>query len=314
MPAVSSVPLKKLTSGQTIPAIGLGTFAGSQLENTVSTALEIGYTLFDTAWVYRNEVDVGKVIRKKIEEGVIKREDVIIISKLWNTKHRPTEVLPAIKRSLADLGLDYIDMYLIHWPFACKPAANEYELLDFQEDDVRLEDTWKAMEELVRLGLTKSIGLSNFNSSQVQRILNIAEIKPVVNQVECNPYINQKKLIKFCNERNIEVIAYAPFWTPSSPWIDKNVPSVFSQPIVNDLALKYKKQPGQIILRYLTQLGAIPIPKSDHPERLRQNFEIFDFQLSAEDMSKMDELNMNKRSCPFEPARKFKEYPFGSEY
>ncbi|KAJ9593082.1 hypothetical protein L9F63_027677 [Diploptera punctata] len=174
-------------------------------------------------------------------------------------------VVPTCKRTLADLGLDYVDLYLIHWPHAFKegddfiPEDSNGKIIYSKVDYV---DTWKAMEECVKLGLTKSIGLSNFNSKQIQRVLDIATIKPVVNQVECHPYLNQKKLINFCKKKNIVVTAYSPFGGPASiAEGNPNAPNPLLDPKIKAIGDKRGKSTAQVILRYLIQCGVVPIPK-----------------------------------------------------
>lgn len=300
----------KLNNGLEIPKLGLGTYQGQRLEDIIDFSIEIGYRLIDTAFVYQNEKQIGNALyktlhpkkskSKRAQQMVkIERDDLFIVSKLWNTKHRPKDVIPAIKQSLSDLQLDYLDLYLVHWPFAAKPAADEFEIFKLEEDDgVTLEETWLAMEECVKQGLTKSIGFSNFNSEQIDRILKICTIKPVVNQVEVNPYMNQKKLIEFCKQRDILIMAYSPFYGLSKLGGEGYGLNMFEEPAIKDLSEKYRKTEGQIILRFLVQLGTIPIPKSDNPRRMLENINIFDFELTSEDMAKLEAINMNLRCVP----------------
>lgn len=266
-----------------------------------------------------NESEVGAAIRAKIAEGVIKREDVFVTTKLWNTHHRPGVVVDTCKKSLSNLGLDYVDLYLIHWPFGFQEGEDgrpkdENNKLIFS--DVDYVDTWKAMEECVKQGLTKSIGLSNFNSQQIQRVLDIATIKPVVNQVECHPYLNQTKLIEFCREKGIQITAYSPFAGPTSiaPLHKGESPEPLKDPKIKELADKYNKTVAQVILKYLVQLGVVPIPKSSNKKRLLENIDIFDFELRPEDVSVMNSLNRNNRICDFIQVKEHKHYPFNIEY
>ncbi|GFG35827.1 hypothetical protein Cfor_07247 [Coptotermes formosanus] len=299
-------PTVKLSNGLEFPVIGLGTYTASpgEMEQVVKDAIDAGYRHFDTALFYKNEKEVGAAVRAKIAEGVIKREDVFVTTKLWNTHHRPAVVVDTCKKSLRNLGLDYVDLYLIHWPFGFKededglPKDENGQLI---LSDVDYVDTWKAMEECVELGLTKSIGLSNFNSEQIQRVLDVAAIRPVVNQVECHPYLNQNNLIEFCRNQGIWITAYSPFAGPTSiaPLHKGDTPEPLQDPKIKELADKYGKTPAQIILRYLVQHGVVPIPKSSNKKRLQDNFDIFDFELRTEDVSAMDSLNRNKRICDF---------------
>lgn len=235
------------------------------------------------------------------------------MTKLWNNFHEPSRVEEGCRLSLKNLGLDYIDLYLMHTPigmnyhedaatnFSPKDAAGN---LDF--NDVDYLDTWKAMEELVKRGLVKSIGVSNFNSEQVARILAEGSIKPVTNQVECGPTINQKELTKFCKDRGVTITAYSPLGRMKSVGASK---SPAEDQRVLAIGQKYGKTPAQVILRYLTQLGVIPIPKSSNKERVVQNINIFDFELTEEEMNTMETFNTGDRVAQFLPYSHHKYYP-----
>ncbi|PNF24354.1 1,5-anhydro-D-fructose reductase, partial [Cryptotermes secundus] len=239
-------PTVKLNNNYDFPVIGLGTYnAGKEgeVEQVVKDAIDVGYRHIDGAMVYENEKEVGAAINAKIAEGVIKREDIFVTSKLWNTYHKPELVQQGLRKTLADLGLKYLDLYLMHWPFAFKegevlmPKDENGQLIP---SDVDYVDTWKEMEECVKSGLTKSIGLSNFNSEQIQRVLDIATIKPVVNQVECHPYLNQSKLIAFCKERGIVITAYCPLGSPNSI-ARADFPAPLKDPTLQEIAKKHGK-------------------------------------------------------------------------
>ncbi|CRL05748.1 CLUMA_CG018777, isoform A [Clunio marinus] len=203
------VPNVQLNNGLTMPIFGLGTWGSppGQVEQAVKDAIDAGYRSIDCAHVYRNEHEVGTAVNEKISEGVVKREDLFITSKLWNTFHHPKSVRKAIETSLKNLKLSYLDLYLVHWPMSYKedgdnlfPKDNKGMFIDGKVDYV---DTWKAMEELVDAGLTKSIGISNFNKGQIERLVANARILPATNQVECHPYLNQKRLKDFCETKKI---------------------------------------------------------------------------------------------------------------
>ncbi|KAJ9598308.1 hypothetical protein L9F63_010986, partial [Diploptera punctata] len=295
------VPTIKLNSNHNFPVLGLGTYTADhigEVERVVKDAIDVGYRHFDTAWYYKNEKEVGAAIRAKIAEGVIKREDVFVTTKLWSSHHRPDMVVDTCKRSLANLGLEYVDLYLIHWPFAFKegddgvPKDDKDKVIFSKVDYV---DTWKAMENCVDIGLTKSIGLSNFNSEQIKRVLKVAKIKPAVNQIECHPYFTQTKLITFCKERGIVCTGYSPFGGPTSiaPLHKGEAPEPLKDSKIKEIGDKYGKSVAQIILRYLIQHGVAPIPKSSNKERLASNINIFDFELSAKDMAYSEEFQRN---------------------
>ncbi|KAL5234661.1 hypothetical protein ACI65C_002071 [Semiaphis heraclei] len=257
MSSSTSVKMVKFNNDQQYPILGLGTWQttpelkeSEQIEiyDAVKSAIDIGYLHFDCAAFYNNENSIGKAIAEKIKEGVVKREDLYITSKLWNNKHNPKVVADTLKNSLKLLGLDYLDLYLIHWPIATSdyPIAKDSEGRLIGADDSYL-DTWKAMEKCVRLGLTKSIGISNFNIKQVKEILKIALIKPAVNQVENHPYLTQNKLKEVCESNGILLTAYGPL---GSPYRDANSKVLLDEPFVKQIADKYKKTNAQILIRF----------------------------------------------------------------
>ncbi|XP_065202919.1 dihydrodiol dehydrogenase 3-like [Planococcus citri] len=302
------VPKVKLNNGMEMPSIGIGTFMARDVRTTVKMAIKTGCYLIDTAPIYFNENTIGKTIKELINDGTIKREDLFIVSKLWNTQHKPEKVLPSLQKTLKEMGLDYVDSYMMHWPFAYQ--GEEFALMGV-EDEIPIEDTWKAMEECVKLGLAKSLGIANFKESQIERILEIAEIKPVAHQVECHPFLDQKQMIEFCKQHDIVVQAYSPL---SSFAITHN-DSVFTNETITALAEKHGKTNSQITLRYLIQQGVVPMPKSEKPIRIKHNVSVFDFTLDPEDMEMMDELNkQNKRIFHYFSASQFKEYPFPLQF
>jgi len=312
------VPKLKFNNGYEIPVIGLGTFKAldNEVYDAVKCAIDIGYRHIDTAFFYGNEVEIGKAVREKINEGVIKREDIFITSKLWPTFHSTEKVVKACKRSLDLLGLDYIDLYLIHWPFGLKyideqnfiPKRADGSWETTNDDYV---DVWKKMEECVQLGYVRSIGLSNFNSVQIKRVLDVAKIKPVMNQVECSLQINQKPLIQFCKQHNIVVSAYCPLARPE-PSIKK--PQFLFDDKIMKIAQKYQKTPAQIALRYLIEIGAVPLPKSSNPKRIEDNLNIFNFKLLAEDIKNLDAYNTGERTVKFDEVENHPHYPFHFEF
>lgn len=241
---------------------------------------------------------------------------------LWNSFHSPEHVEKACRQSIANLGLDYIDLYLMHMPMGYEYRGwEEKDLLPKDGDgglvysDVDYVDTWKALEGCVKLGLVKSIGISNFNSEQIKRLLTKAEIKPVTNQVECCPNINQKKLTKFCKDLEIVITAYSPLGRPHLALEKPDGP----QPALHDnrvrvIAEKYNKTPAQVILRYLIDIGTVPIPKSSNKQRIQENFNVFDFTLNEDDLKIMDSLNTGDRMVPFLLCLKHKYYPFNIEF
>ncbi|XP_076651251.1 aldo-keto reductase 1B-like [Halictus rubicundus] len=310
-----NVPMMKFNNGNEVPAFGLGTWKSKPGEVTqaVKDAIDLGYRHIDCAHVYGNEKEVGAAIKAKVDEGVVKRKDLFITSKLWNTFHKPDLVEPAIKTTLANLGLEYLDLYLIHWPMAYKEGD---DLFPKNADDspalsnVDYVDTWKAMEGLVTKGLTKNIGVSNFNSEQVERVLKNCTIKPVTNQIECHPYLTQKKLSAFCKEKGILITAYSPLGSPDRPWAKPDDPKLMDDKKLVELAKKYNKTPAQVLIRYQLDRGHIVIPKSVTKSRIAQNSEVFDFKLTAEDIAYIDTFDCNGRICPMTGTESSPHFPF----
>ncbi|ESP01475.1 hypothetical protein LOTGIDRAFT_176450, partial [Lottia gigantea] len=241
--------------------------------DAVKAAVRAGYRHIDCAAIYRNERAVGHAIKQLIVEDVVKREDLFITSKLWNTCHRPDLVEDNLKKSLEDLGLQYLDLYLMHWPMAYKEGG---EFLPRDENgkvlfsDVDYLDTWKALEDCVDQGLTLSIGCSNFNSKQLQRILDNSRIKPSNNQVEINIQNNNKKLVEYCKANDIAVTAFAPLGSPGNT---SNSTPLLEDPVLKDIASKKNKTPAQVALRFLIQQGIGVLPKSVNAKRIPENFE-----------------------------------------
>ncbi|XP_020295774.1 aldose reductase-like [Pseudomyrmex gracilis] len=312
---VLNAPKVKFYNGNEVPVFGLGTWKSKPGEVTqaVKDAIDIGYRHIDCAHVYGNEKEVGEAIQVKIAESVIKREDLFITSKLWNTFHRPDLVEPAIKQTLTNLKLDYLDLYLIHWPVGYKEGE---VLFPTNSDgtpilsDVDYVDTWKAMEGVMSKGLTKNIGVSNFNSEQITRLLQNATIKPVTNQVECHPYLTQKKLSDFCKKKGILITAYSPLGSPDRPWAKPDDPKLLEDKKLSELGKKYNKTPAQILIRYQLDRGHIVIPKSVTKSRIVQNSEVFDFKLSPEDIEYIDTFDCDGRICPLIGATASPYYPF----
>ncbi|CAG9858486.1 unnamed protein product [Phyllotreta striolata] len=315
---MGKVPTIKFNNGREYPVFGLGTWKSSpgEVAQAVKDAIDIGYRHIDCAWLYGNEKEVGEALKAKISDGTVKREDLYITSKLWITFLRPDLVEKALRETLQNLGLDYLDLYLIHWPMAYKEGA---EVFPTREDgsiifsDVDYVDTWKEMEKLQQQGLVKSVGVSNFNKRQLERVLAIAKVKPVCNQIECHPYLNQKKLIDFCRSKDIVITAYSPLGSPDSPFVKPGDPQLLEDPKLKEFAAKHNKTPAQIVLRYQVERGLIVIPKSVNKARIQQNFDIFDFSLNKEDMAYIDSFDCNGRLLLVDSAYGHPHHPFEND-
>ncbi|CAI9575161.1 unnamed protein product [Staurois parvus] len=249
-------------------------------EEAVKVALDVGYRHIDSAFMYGNEVEVGRAINTKIADGTVKREDVFYTSKLWTTFHVPNLVRPALERSLKDLNLDYMDLFIIHSPLELKPGndlhpTDENGKLIFNNTDLR--DTWRAMEDCKEAGLTKSIGVSNLNRSQIQLILNMPGLrhKPVCNQVECHIYLNQHKMRELCKSHDIKLVAYGVLGsTRDQNWIDQSAPVLLEDPVLNAIAKKRGRTPAEVVMRHLLQKEVVVLAKSFKPERIKQNLKV----------------------------------------
>jgi len=312
----------ELYTGAKMPIHGLGTWKSppGAVGAAVEFALSNGYNHVDCAMLYSNESEIGVALKKAIGKD-IQRSDLWVTSKLWNTFHNPEHVQQALRTTLNNLGLDYLDLYLIHWPHSFKfqgfDAANFFpknEEGTLIAGDVDYVDTWKALEKLVDLGLTKHIGLSNFNSQQIQRIIDNARIKPAVLQVELHPYLNQEKLVNFAKERGLAVTAYAPLGSPDRPWAAGGDPSLLDDPLVKKIAEKYNKTVAQLLIRFPIERGISVIPKSVTPSRIIENRNVFDFKISDEDIASLMSLNQNYRYCALIRDKNMPHWPFGIEF
>jgi alcohol dehydrogenase (NADP+) len=284
-----------------MPMLGLGTYKSGKGEvyNAVCEAIKIGYRHIDCAPIYGNEPEIGKAIKDCISEGLIKREELWITSKLWNSNHGRQNVLPAIKKTLSDLNLDYLDLYLIHWPVALVagtgfPTKAE-QFID--PDQLPLEETWKGMEDVLEMGLARHIGVSNFNIQKIENLLNNCNYPPEVNQVEMHPLNQQKKLVDFCNWHNIKLTAYAPLGAKDPKKIIKTPgePDLMDEPIILDFSERYHTTPAQILLAWSLTRNVSTIPKSVNKDRLLQNFKAADLVIKPEDMEKIASMERNYR-------------------
>jgi diketogulonate reductase-like aldo/keto reductase len=262
----------RLNNGVDIPVLGFGTLrmGGETAQKAVLWALDAGYRHIDTAKAYGNEDDIGKAL----QESSIPREELFITTKLWNDDHGYTNTLAAIDRSLKNLKMDRVDLYLVHWP-----------------GSGRRVETWKAMEKILREGKARAIGVSNFTIRHIEEILTQTEIVPAVNQIEFTPYLYQKQLQDYCEGKGIKIEA----WSPLTRGIKLGDPKLV------EIADRYRKSPAQILIRWGLQHGVISIPKSEHRERIIENSKVFDFNISEKDMKRLDGFNENLRTSGWDP-------------
>ncbi|WP_404350348.1 aldo/keto reductase [Sutcliffiella horikoshii] len=259
-----------LHNGVEMPWFGLGVFKveeGQEVESSVKMAIHAGYKSIDTAAIYKNEEGVGKGIR----ESDVPREELFITTKVWNADQGYESTLKAFDESMEKLGLEYLDLYLVHWPVEGKYV-----------------DTWKALEKLYKDGRVRAIGVSNFQIHHLQDILDVAEVKPMVNQVEYHPKLSQVELLNFCKENGIQMEAWSPLMQGQ----------LLDNEVLKEIADAHNKSVAQVILRWDLQNGVVTIPKSVKEHRIKENADIFDFELSADEMQKIHALNEDKRVGP----------------
>lgn len=322
----SSSSWVNLTPTVKMPLLGYGTWQANddELEKAVEAALEAGYRHIDTAHAYENEKVIGKVLNKWISTGKLSRNDLFLVTKLPPGGNRSEGVPKYLKRSLELLQVDYVDLYLLHVPFGFNdvegnlhPIKSDGTIdMDVTTDHVAI---WKALEDQVDAGLTKAIGVSNFNIQQIRRILENCRIAPCSLQIELHAYFQQNELVDFCKKNEMVVTAYSPL---GSPGLAKffaqfgkkiDLPDILGNPVVTKIAQKHGKSEAQVLLRHIIQRGIAAIPKSTNPERLRQNLNIFDFELDDVDMKDLNGLDAGIRILDFsafEGIKKHPEYPF----
>ncbi|AIQ77052.1 MULTISPECIES: aldo/keto reductase [Paenibacillus] len=263
-----------LHNGVNMPWLGLGVFKveeGAELIQAIKSAIKHGYRSIDTAAIYENETGVGQAIQEALQENSLSREELFVTTKVWTADMGYEETIAAYETSLAKLGLKYLDLYLIHWPVKGK-----------------YKESWRALETLYKEGRVKAIGVSNFQIHHLEDVLKDAEIKPMVNQVELHPYLNQQELLDFCKEQGIQLEAWSPLMQGQ----------LFDQPVLKQIAAKHDKSVAQVIVRWDLQRGIITIPKSTKEHRIIENVDVFDFNLSDEDMTLINSLNQDQRVGP----------------
>ena len=287
----------KFKNGDHMNAIGLGTWKSEKGEvaNAVKIALNNGYKHIDCAATYGNEAEVGEAFAEVFGKGDIKREDVWVTSKLWNNAHKKEDVIPALKQTLKDLQLEYLDLYLIHWPVAFKPDVSFPEKAeDFLSlEEVPLIETWKEMIKAKEQGLVKHIGVSNFSIEKLEELMNDTDHAPEMNQVELHPYLQQDKLLEFCSRNGINVTGYSPLGSGdrSDEMKADDEPSLLENPVINKIAKKHGASAGQILIKWSEQRGTAVIPKSTNEGRIKENLQSAGFQLDEDDLKEIADLD-----------------------
>ena len=260
----------RLQDGNTMPLLGLGTWAakaGGETRDAVASALETGYRHIDTAKMYGNEQDVGEAVR----DSTVPRAEIFVTTKLWDSDQGYDAALEAFDRSMAELGLDYVDLYLIHWPV-----------------ETLRTDSWRALEQIKADGRARSIGVSNFSHTHLQALFSTAKERPAVNQIELSPFLQQTPISVYCRSQSIQLTGYCPLAKGQR----------FDDPALTEIATQHSKSQAQVMIRWALQKGQAVIPKSSNPRRIAQNADVFDFEISADQMERLDALDDNYRLCP----------------
>ena len=302
-----NVPFKILRSGAKIPVIGLGTFGSdhvtpAEVATSVREAIAMGYRHIDCAAVYGNEKEIGSVFSEIFESGLIKREELWITSKLWNDKHKPEDVEAACRQSIKDLQLDYLDLYLVHWPFPnyhppnCDVSSRSPDAKPYIHDNFM--QTWKEMEKLQKAGLTRHIGTSNMTIPKLKLVLKDAEIPPACNEMELHPHFQQPELFKFVTDNDIAPIGFSPIGSPGRPERDRTDQDTvdIQDPVIVAIAEKHKVHPATICIKWAAQNGQIPIPFSTNPRNIMSNLRsVTEAPLSKEEMNQIAAIDKNCR-------------------
>ncbi|KAI6197435.1 hypothetical protein M3Y94_01224100 [Aphelenchoides besseyi] len=316
-----------LSNGLKQPLFGLGTLANKnkdELKTTIETAIDAGYRCIDTAWYYGNESLIGEILEEVFKSGKVKREDIFITSKLPPHFYEPSMAEKTVLQQLKDLRTDFIDLYLLHSPCPVKLNADgtgaEMNGEKAVPDLIPHIETWTVLEKFYNAGKFHAIGVSNFSPKQIQSLYNAAEIKPHNLQVELHIYHRQRELVELCKKLNMSVTSYATLGSSAIKGVNGNNRTgvsveypehgVLGHPLVVELSKKYKKTPGQILLRHLTQLEIAVIPKSSNPQRIRENIQVFDFELTSEELKRFDEIQEDFRLFVQPPWSEHPWYPF----
>jgi len=283
----------KLNTGNEIPVIGLGTFLSKpgEIGPAIEAAIDAGYRHIDCAAAYDNEKEIGETLAKIWKAGKVKREEVFITSKLKALNMRPEEIQQQCEKTLKDLQLDYLDLYLVHHPVAVQGGDKNVPL----HAGFGLQDVWRKMEDLYNQKKVKAIGVSNYPTILLNDCLAFAKVKPSVNQIERHPYLTHPGLTEFCKQYKVLITAYSPLGAPGNEDTDESKPKVIEDETIKKMAQKYHKSEAQLLIRWNIQSGVVTIPKSIKAERIKENFDVFDFEISDEDFKALNKLNEELR-------------------
>lgn len=290
-----------LNDGTIMPAFGLGTWKSpkGEVSQAVEAALKAGYTHIDAAWIYQNEQEVGEGISAAIKAGAIARESLFVTSKLWNAFHQPAEVEKGCRESLSALGLDYLDLYLMHWPIAFRPDRSSHNSAEdfYSIDELPLSKTFEAMAELREKGLVKSVGVSNFSISKLENIIAETGVVPAVNQVEMHPYNPQNDLLSYCQDKGIRVTAYSPLGSGDRPasMKAKDEPPLLENETVQAIAAQENLSPAQLLIAWGLDRETVVIPKSTNAKRIAENLAAVGHTISAEARNALNNVSIQHR-------------------
>ena len=295
---MKTIPFK---NGDHMPILGLGTWKSEpgKVYTAVKEAIRVGYRHIDCAHIYGNEAEVGTAIAESISDGTVTRDQLWITSKLWNDSHDPVHVQPGVETTLKNLQLDYLDLYLIHWPVALRNGASfPFGANDFIAlDALPIADTWTAMEKLVDAGTCRHIGVSNFSQTKVNALLDVARIKPEMNQIELHPYLQQADLVRFCQTNGVQVTAYSPLGSGDRPDSFKaaNEPVLLADETIATIAQQQTVTPAQVLIAWAIHRGTVVIPKSVTPSRIQQNLAAADVSLTPEQLKTIEGCDRHRR-------------------
>lgn len=287
-------------NGDRLPILGLGTWKSEpgEVRKAVVWAIEAGYRHLDCAKIYQNEKEVGEGIKIAIDSGVVRRKDLFVTSKLWNNAHQSSQVKPALEKTLADLGLDYLDLYLIHWPLAFDSSVTFPEKREdfLTYEQVPLTDTWQAMQRMKELGLAKHIGVSNFNRDKLKELAQLPGQQPEMNQVEMHPFLPQQELVNYCKSSHMLMTAYSPLGSPDSR-SEKHAddPKLLSNATVKAIAQRHGISEGQVLIAWSISRDIAVIPKSTNKGRIEENFAASEIELTRADLGELEEIGVKHR-------------------